>query len=334
MAPSGARAAAEALLAELDLYPRTNWRRTIAVGVVSMMVLGYAGYRWVTTSTPVDRDAAVALFRAENEPSAAADEETTERDAKSATDRSSARSRSGPPKKDAGRGMTSVATSRASAVAAPSRQEEAAPSRQSRPAGPRIPARPKEGVYSWDTDGWEQAAGLRRDMPKESQRIVTHNRDGSYVNHHYFSEEREIWTQFRFSKRGAELMWQRNKVVFGPVTNDSRIDFAPPMIVGMATMHVSDRWEDTWSGKTSGDYTSHVFEHVTMRIGDEDVEVWGIEYEINLRGEQRGTVDAQVWYAPDYSMTVQERYIQDVEASGGRYHAEWSMTMQSVHPQT
>ena len=325
----------EVHLAELELYPRTNWRRAIAIGVVSVMVVGYGGYRWVTTSTPVDRDAAVALFRAENETSAA-DERDTDEASKPDRDRSSARSRSGPPKKDASRGETSRTATKVTvaAAAAPSRQNDGAPARQSRPARPSPPPPPKEGVYSWDTDGWEQAAGLRRDMPKESQRIVTHNRDGSYVNHHYFSEEREIWTQFRFSKRGAELMWQRNKVKFGPVTNDSRIDFAPPMIVGTATMQVGDRWEDTWSGKTSGDYTSHVFEHVTMRIGDEDVDVWGIEYEINLRGEQRGTVDAKVWYAPDYSMTVQERYIQDVEASGGRYHAEWSMTMQSVHPET
>ena len=300
-----------------------------------MMLFGYGGYRWLTTSTPVDRDAAVALFRAEEETSVT-EQQGTDETSKPDPDRSSARSRSGPPKKDASRGQTSGISAQptTASAAAPARQDNGAPARQSRPARPRPPALPKEGVYSWDTDGWEQAAGLRRDMPKESQRIVTHNGDGSYVNHHYFSEEREIWTQFRFSKRGAELMWQRNKVVFGPVTNDSRIDFAPPMVVGMATMHVGDRWEDTWSGKTSGDYTSHVFEHVTMRIGDEDVEVWGIEYEINLRGEQRGTVDAKVWFAPDYSMTVQERYIQDVEASGGRYHAEWSMTMRSVHPQT
>ena len=300
-----------------------------------MMVLGYGGYRWLTTSTPVDRDAAVALFRAEKEPSAT-DELSPDEASKSDPVRSSARSRSGPPKKDASRGETSATSiqTTTTSAAAPARQDKSAPARQSRSARPQPPALPKEGVYSWDTEGWEQTAGLRRDMPKESQRIVTHNGDGSYVNHHYFSEEREIWTQFRFSERGAELMWQRNKVVFGPVTNDSRIDFAPPMVVGLATMHVGDRWEDTWSGKTSGDYTSHVFEHITMRIGDEDVEVWGIEYEINLRGEQRGSVDAKVWFAPDYSMTVQERYIQDVEASGGRYHAEWSMTMQSVHPQT
>jgi hypothetical protein len=317
-------------MGELELYPRTNWARAIAIGLASMLLLGYSGYRWVTTSTPVDRDAAVALFRAGIEGS---HDGTISETTDPATATSSARSRSGPPEKDAGRGKTSVATKRATAAPAAG-QTAPTPARGQRANRSQLPERPDEGVYSWDTDGWEQAAGIRREMPKESQRILTHNSDGSYKNHHYFSEEREIWTQFRFFKRGAELMWQRNKVKFGPVTNDSRIIFSPPMVVGTDNMQVGQRWADTWSGDTSGDYKSHVFEHVTMRIGDENVEVWGIEYEINLRGEQRGRVDAQVWFAPEYSLTVQEHYIQDVETDAGKYHAEWKMTLQSVHPET
>lgn len=317
---------------ELELYPRTNWKRAVAVGLASVMVVGYAGYRWVTTSTPVDRNQAVAMFRAESDSDE--DDQITEAPKGSRTTKSSARSRSGPPKKSVSRGETSAARQPSSAGASTTRTKSARSSRSDRPNRPALPERPKEGVYSWDTDGWEQAAGVRRDMPKESQRIVTHNNDGSYRNHHYFSEEREIWTEFRFSDRGAELIWQRNKVKFGPVTNDSRIDFAPPMVVGKAKMSVGMRWEDTWSGDTSGDYKSHVFEHITMTIGGEDVEVWGIAYDITLRGEQRGNVDAKVWFAPKHSMTVKEHYVQDVEASGGRYHAEWTMTVQSVHPQT
>lgn len=321
-------------MGDLELYPRTNWKRALAIGLASMLLLGYAGYRWVTTSTPVDRDAAVALFRAEQESSGSTDDPVTATKKKSTPAKSSARSRSGPPKKDAGRGKTSATAAQPSSAAASNPAGRSARSTRSQPVRSRPPAPPEEGVYSWDTDGWEQAAGVRREMPKESQRILTHNRDGSWVNHHYFSEEREIWTEFRFSKRGAELVWQRNKVKFGPVTNDSRIDFAPPMIVGKAKMHVGMRWEDTWSGDTSGDYTSHVFEQITMDIGGEKVDVWGIEYVINLRGEQRGTVNAQVWFAPEHSMTVKEHYVQDVEASGGKYHAEWTMTLRSLHPET
>ena len=322
-------------MGDLELYPRTNWKRALAIGVASMLVLGYAGYRWVTTSTPVDRDAAVALFRAEKESSSSTDDlSSEEKNKSSATAKSSARSRSGPPKKDAGRGKTPATVTQVASTSASGLGHKKARSNPSKPARYRPPAPPKEGVYSWDTDGWEQAAGVRRDMPKESQRILTHNPDGSWVNHHYFSEEREIWTEFRFSERGAELVWQRNKVKFGPVTNDSRIDFAPPMIVGKEKMHVGMRWEDTWSGDTSGDYKSHVFEQITMDIGGDRVEVWGIEYVINLRGQQKGTVNAQVWFAPEHSMTVKEHYIQDVEASGGKYHAEWTMTLRSLHPET
>lgn len=323
-------------MGELELYPRTNWKRALAIVLASVMLAGYGGYRWLTTSTPVDRDQAVAMFRAE---SSASEEEEVDQDPEGSNGprmaKSSARSRSGPPKKSASRGETSLTPEQMSGPRTPTAQDGTPrSSRRGQPSRPTVPERPKEGVYSWDTDGWEQAAGVRRDMPRESQRIVTHNSDGSYQNHHYFSEEREIWTQFRFSERGAELMWQRNKVKFGPVTNDSRIVFAPPMVVGKAKMSVGMRWEDSWSGDTSGDYKTQVFEHTTMNIGSETVEVWGIAYDITLRGEQRGTVEAKVWFAPGYSMTVKEHYVQDVEASGGRYQAEWTMTVQSVQPQT
>ncbi|MCA1704903.1 MAG: hypothetical protein LC808_17205, partial [Actinobacteria bacterium] len=83
---------------------------------------------------------------------------------------------------------------------------------------------------------------------------------------------------------------------------------------------------------TYGDYSSKVVEHTTLDIGGENVEVWGMSYVINLHGEQEGRVTAQVWLAPGYGLTVQEHYVQDVESSGARYHAEWTQKLKSLQP--
>jgi hypothetical protein len=54
---------------------------------------------------------------------------------------------------------------------------------------------------------------------------------------------------------------------------------------------------------------------------------------MDMQGEISGHVLARVWVAPKYGMTVKEHYVQDVEASVGSYHGEWTMTLKSVEPQ-
>lgn len=332
---------------DLELYPRVDplgtlrrgltrlrsgWKRALAYSLVVMLVLGLAGYRWVTTVTPVDKTRAVELFRAERDANeeAAAGSET----------RARARTAQGSKKN----GESQNRTRRASVVRSAARPTTVAAgsgtsdsdSKQRSTSGGRSSRwdPPEEGVYSWATDGYEEVSGARRRFPEETQRILTLNGDGHWTQHHYFSEEREIWTYFHWGERGAEITKQRNKVKFGPITNDSTLDFSPPMLVGPRALKVGSQWGDEWdSGATYGNYSSEIFEHTTLDIGGERVEVWGIAYEIVLHGEQEGKVIAKVWLAPDYSLTVQEYYDQNVESGGARYHGEWTVKLKSLHPE-
>lgn len=327
---------------DLELYPkvdplgalrsglrnlRTHWKRALAYSVAVMLLLGVAGYRWVTHVTPVDRMTAVELFRAERDDSAA--------DADAVSDVSKKQERrSGRVARGSGPLKLGVATRPGPTVAgSTNRRTPAQPQQSSTSQSGSKWEFPEEGVYSWATDGYEQVPGARRDFPTETQRIITLNGGGRWTTHHYFSREREIWTAFHWGGRGAEIAQQRNKITFGPITNDSRIDFAPPMLVGPKHLEVGYEWGGTWEGSTHGDYSSTIFEHTTMDIGGQDVDVWGMNYAINLHGKQEGKVEAKVWLAPAYALTVQEYYKQDVESDGVSYHAEWTQKLKSLHPE-
>lgn len=329
---------------DLELYPRVNpvrtlvnsaravranWKRIVAYGLVLAVIFGAAGYKWVTTSTPMDQTRAIELFRAESggapgEDEAGSEDGSSEEKVKERSQRARLSDRGG----SKGKPSTTVMASQQRRSTATSR-EQASPDDGNR----QTFTMPEEGVYSWSTDGYEQVSGARRQFPKESQRIITLEGDRSWLVHHYFSEEREIWTDFNWGSRGAGITRQRNKVTFGPVTNESTIDFAPPMIVAPRELEVGAEWSDRWSGETYGDYSSKIFEHTTMDIGGERVEVWGMTYEINLHGKQEGQVLAKVWLAPKYSLTVREYYKQDIESSGARYQAEWTQQLKSLEPQ-
>ena len=331
---------------DLELYPRvdplgtihrglkklrSNWPRVLAYSLVVTLVLGIAGYRWVTTVTPVDRASAIELFRAErddNEETVGGSETRERVRTKRATTLggSKGQARSASERRSA----ATTTTVAAGSGTADSRSEQRSTSSGSSSRWDP----PEEGVYSWATDGYEEIGGARRRFPEETQRILTLNGDGHWTQHHYFSEEREIWTYFHWGQRGAEITKQRNKVKFGPITNDSTLDFSPPMLVGPRALKVGAQWGDDWdSGNTYGSYSSEIFEHTTLDVGGEEVEVWGIAYEIVLHGEQEGKVIAKVWLAPDYSLTVQEYYDQNVESGGARYHGEWTVKLKSLHPE-
>ena len=230
---------------DLDLYAHPiNWKKVVsifAVFALILTVLGLAGYRWITTTTAVSRDDALDIFReeaasADADDSATADDQTA-RDKKRAKDATRRAKGSG--------GASSRVRGPSSRPRTAGQVAAARPARDTRDqrAGSRPrnenPTTPDEGVYSWDTEGWEEAAGIRRNFPEESQRIITASDGDSWKEHHYFSEEREIWTDFVITREGAHVAMQRNRAKFGPVTNDSTVDFAPPMLVGLAQPQVA-----------------------------------------------------------------------------------------------
>lgn len=315
---------------ELDLYagPGIPWKKAVAFGTALVLMAGVVGYRWMTVVTPVTPARALDAFHEEQ----AQEHERVEgrRVQKGRAQRKPAR-RAGHGPNPASRGAASerpIAAGAGTAGKAESRPA-ARPARQRE----RASTLPEEGVYSWDTDGYERAGGVRRSFPEESQRIITHNGQKGWMQHHYFSEERESWTRFRVIAEGTAISSQRNKVVFGPVTEDSTVTFSPPMLVGPRSLRVGQTWKGSWSGDTYGNYEGRTFEHRHLNIGGERVEAWGVEVLMHMRGEIRGEVQARVWIAPEHGMTVKEAFVQDIEGDFGSYHAEWNMTLKSLEPQ-
>jgi len=330
---------------QLDLYGSgINWKKSIAIfATVSLVItaFGFFGYRWLTDLTPVSRDRALQMFQQE---SAQAEAGSKSEKTKSAS-KDKAGGKRGPAKGAAtaassgegsgsGGGGSSPQNDQTTVAAGTGNQEsQGKQSSSAKKAGYDYPTTPAEGVYSWATKGWEEAAGIRREFPEESQRIITASNGSSWKQHHYFSEEREIWSEFVVSEKGAHVAMQRNRAKFGPVTNDSTIDFSPPMLVGSRAFEVGYAWKGKWQGKTSGTYSGRIFDHGTMVVGGEELEVWGYEIRMEMRGELNGNVYARVMFAPKYALTVQEHYEQTIQTERGRYRADWTMTLKSTTPQ-
>lgn len=328
---------------DLDLYAHPiDWKRTRRIiGVVFLIVAvtAFSGYRWVTRSTAVTRDAALEIFRDEaaqaDDATDASENGTRERNNDARSKARDKRNRShgfGDDRADNSRAR--LAAGAAGGGSTSQNSDGTRRASEGRESSRTRRVTPEEGVYSWATEGWEEAAGIRREFPEESQRIITASDGDSWKEHHYFSEEREIWSEFVISQKGAHIALQRNRARFGPVTNDSTVDFAPPMLVGLAAPKLGASWTGEWQGRTSGTYSARIFDHSTMVIGGDQVEVWGYETRMQMRGELNGTVLARVMYSPEYAMTVQEHYEQNLETERGRYRAEWTMTVKSTAPQT
>ncbi|MEA2434350.1 MAG: hypothetical protein QOG54_1807 [Actinomycetota bacterium] len=325
----------------LDLYasPRHGSRKWIAIGLAVALIGAFLGYQWLTNVTPMTKGKALSIFRAERAQSSGAESSATRESGKHhvrAGANGSSAAVKDVSKKDRPQPRGAEAVAAESAPESAAQESASSPTTHARPA-PRSDKTPlpAEGVYSWDTSGYEEVGGARRNFPAESQRIITHDGTGGWHSHHYFSEEREIWTDFVTGENGASIAMQRNKVTFGPVTNDSTIDFSPAMFVGPTAPEEGQTWDGSWTGDTYGDYTGKVFDHGTMTIGGESVEVWAVQVDIQMKGKQEGTVQAKVWLDLKDGLTVREDYIQNIKSGANpTYHAEWSMTLKSLHPRT
>lgn len=324
-----------------DPWPEDrSWVQGVALFLVPVLVLGLVGYRYLTTATPVTSDQALRLFRTEK------GFETERAIARSAAPARSKRRGPGPrpdrpqrasaEPRSRSRSETRSTERVVRASEAPrtgdpkAHHGDADGSRKRNPAF--TPGAPEEGVYTWDTEGYESFNGSRRAFPSETQRIVTRHSETSWTLHHYFSRERESWTDVNTSRDGYRTTKQRNKIVFGPVTRDVTINFDPAMHTGPMPARVGATWSGEWQGKTYGTYRGRYFERTKVTIDGDHVDVWGIEYQIRLRGETEGTTWAQVWISPETHMVVKEHYKQDVQSGPGTYRAEWMMTVRSLTP--
>jgi hypothetical protein len=193
---------------------------------------------------------------------------------------------------------------------------------------------PLEGVYSWEIEGYEDAPGVHRQLPRRSSRVITHEGDNNWTEHHIFSEQRELWFGLGISQDGVFTRQVRNRVEMGPVEVDKTIVYDPPMFVSQFPMTVNETWDGTWKGKTSGEYQAKCFEHGWLTIGGERVEVWATEVKMQMRGDVEGSATVRSWVSPENRMVVKQYMDTRVTTGPGEYHSEWTGQVLSLHPKT
>src|SRR5439155_14814665 len=129
--------------------------------------------------------------------------------------------------------------------------------------------------------------------------------------------------------RAGEMLTRRMRVTFGPVTVDQTVSFKPGLLGVPVPYQPGHTWSGSWKGDTSGTYTGKTIDHRTMRIGDENVEVWVEELKLEMSGKVSGTVDTKLWYAPKLGIDAREDGIYDIRSQGtpGTYHTEYTITL-------
>lgn len=293
----------------------------LVLAVATLLVgLGGVGYRWFTTSTEVSSAEALQRFR----------------EGRATPDGSPS---PGPTPTPADTAPTPTPAGRSEAtVTAPTPTPVPTPAPPPTGPGGFVLLPPEEGVYEWETQGWEQVnpGPGRRDLPERSRRIITHEGERSWLNDHIYSEEHEEWFPLTISEQGVSAASYRIRVSFGPITQDQKLDFSPPMRFAVFPLEVGQQWQGSWEDapdNTRGTYVGETFERTTLDIGGEQVEVWGVEVDMEMEGDTSGTVLTRIWISPKYRMTVKEFYDQRVESGPGTYEGEWTITLVSTSPQ-
>jgi hypothetical protein len=272
------------------------------------------------TSDPVSTSQALQRFRAA---SGIEDPET-------AGARETAKTRPGAP---TARGRNAPAGTASVARTPPARATESRARVATRaPSDSLVP--PRSGVYTWDTEGYEEAPGLHRELPKKSHSIIQRTGKHSWTEHQIYSEQREQWLKLSLSPEGVACSSVRNRVQFGPIEEDNTIPFDPPALFLSFPNEVGKRWGGEWSGRTSGDYQAQTLEKTSMVIGGRRVIAWVTEVEMHFRGEVEGESTVRLWAAPEYRMVVKQWQVTDVKSGPGNYHSEWTRTLRSLDPET
>lgn len=319
---------------------RSHLKTFVAAGLVMALGLGVGGVlRWMGASTAVTGETVLAQYRAETQAEAA---DESRAGANRRSEDGKARGKNQPRKRRAASNGGSRG-SRSAAAATSQKQQTTAtgqpaargeqPAAKSEQQAPRRPGRPEEGVYTWAVDGYEKAPGTNRTLPEESHRVVTWRGHNRWTEHHVFSEQKETWLDLQFADKGVSVTSNRNRVVMGPVTVDKTIVFNPPMFVGLTPFKLGQSWEGSWRGKTSGEYQARTFDHTTLVIEGQKVEVWATEVRMTMRGEVSGTATVRSWVSPEYSLVVKQYQDTRVTTGPGEYRSEWTGQVKSLQPQ-
>lgn len=305
--------------------------------VVALSVGGSLMYASMKKSTAVSAEDALAEFAAATQDDESIDRKPARSKERTKRERTPKAGRKEDPSRQGGSvaapPVDTHTTTRPSRRRGPAPAAAAARERQPKADARTEATPPEEGVYAWIVEGYEQAPGVRRDLPSRSHRVITHDGDDSWTEHHIFSEQREQWMSTAISPEGVMARSVRNRVEMGPVEVDNTIVFNPVMFVARYPSKVGQTWSGSWSGKTSGTYTARTFEKTTVVIEGQEIEVYASEVVMDMRGEVEGRAITRSWYSVEHRMVVKQYQKMDVTSGPGEYRSEWTGQVLSLQPQ-
>lgn len=191
---------------------------------------------------------------------------------------------------------------------------------------------PDVGVYTWQTRGFEETTpGIRRGLPAESRRTVTHRSNAGWTTHHQYSDQHEEQLDLALTARGVVVLSYYFQTRFGPFTSERSKVYDPPILAAPSPPKLGETWGGSWSDG-AGTYSGRTFDHTTMRADGEEIDVWANELILTFSGEDHGQATFRFWWSPEHVMTVKEIGTIRIQSGARSYHRESEMTLVSTEP--
>ena len=198
---------------------------------------------------------------------------------------------------------------------------------------------PDEGVYTFDTEGYEETnalGGARHDYPKETAWVVRHAECGWT----------ERWQPLRERYDEALLCHEPTGVGIRRFTTyheffqrgmTSVYDCPPGNLVRPWDAKPGLRWTWKCEGKDGAVTSNSIFiGRQTLTIGGQALEAEYAKYESQTTGANRGTLHQERWFHPDTGMLMQMKV--DVRTNSDSpfgavdYREQYRITLKSLTP--
>jgi hypothetical protein len=187
------------------------------------------------------------------------------------------------------------------------------------------PLQPAEGVYRYRGSGSDHLSvpPLTQAHGPGMPATVTHDAGGCWTFRIDYSSNH--WQDWQYCPRGGGLdelgghTFQRWDL--GVSTIDNHSAFSCESVTLSAGMQPGDSWRqtcvghnDSISGATTSSGTMRFVGIEKVRVGNESIAAYHLVQRRQVSGAQRGTLRADVWFAPD-GLPVRERQVLSVATS-------------------
>jgi hypothetical protein len=183
------------------------------------------------------------------------------------------------------------------------------------PSQPGTLGKPAVGTYTWNVDGTEGASFVGTRKFPDKMTMVVHTAPGlqpdqlvydlTYSDKH---AEREI---VGFRSDGVYLDFEGGSVTFGPRTETSQADYAPPILeipwplkAGFTRSGVSKAKNADGSVSRTENWTTTVVGQEPVTVGGTTVNAWKVQIDRKFTGSDQGTRGRTMWFDPARNMWV------------------------------